>query len=316
MRESWIDYAKCILIYLMIVAHSGRIPSSIDTLVCGFHMPAFFMISGYLTHFNAQGFRTMLFSSTKRLLIPAFFFTGVCYVPWCIQQLRSGLQFSLQEFLFKPLLGLFIYDRDIATPICGVIWFVIVLFICRIIMYCLKDVKIGYVLFGLGVLSLWISFIQVGDFSYLYYLERTAVSLPFLYVGHLLKITPPGSSITNNRLLIGIGLLFYIVFALLNGRCGIHSFTFGHGLLTFYMVAVLGSISFFYLLRQICHRPNKLIIYISKNTLTVLCLHRLFLPYTGFMPEGFSQSLLVLFLLLPFIYVLNRFVPTLIGNKK
>lgn len=47
-RIHWIDWSKCILIYLVVVAHYGQISPFVDNLICAFHMPAFFMISGYL----------------------------------------------------------------------------------------------------------------------------------------------------------------------------------------------------------------------------------------------------------------------------
>lgn len=51
-RSIWIDYCKILLIYLVIVAHSNQIPRIADILICSFHMPAFFMISGYLYKSN------------------------------------------------------------------------------------------------------------------------------------------------------------------------------------------------------------------------------------------------------------------------
>ena len=47
MRLSWIDYAKVICIYLMVVCHAG-LKGMGDNLIYQFHIPAFFIISGYL----------------------------------------------------------------------------------------------------------------------------------------------------------------------------------------------------------------------------------------------------------------------------
>ena len=57
-----------------------------------------------------------------------------------------------------------------------------------------------------------------------------------------------------------------------------------------------------------------IVTYISKNTLTILCLHRLVLGYTGFIKEGFTHALLAILILLPVIFVFNRYIPVLIGN--
>ena len=47
-RIKWIDYSKAGLIYLVVLAHYGHINTNVENLICAFHMPAFFFISGYL----------------------------------------------------------------------------------------------------------------------------------------------------------------------------------------------------------------------------------------------------------------------------
>lgn len=45
----WLDLAKCIGIYLMIVAHGPLLVNThARTIIYSFHMPLFFIISGYL----------------------------------------------------------------------------------------------------------------------------------------------------------------------------------------------------------------------------------------------------------------------------
>jgi fucose 4-O-acetylase-like acetyltransferase len=46
-RISWIDWAKTILIFLMVSAHCNIHPYP-QQFIHAFHMPAFFLISGYL----------------------------------------------------------------------------------------------------------------------------------------------------------------------------------------------------------------------------------------------------------------------------
>ena len=46
-RFHWIDWAKVILIYLMVVGHCFPIKWQYN-LIYAFHMPAFFFISGFL----------------------------------------------------------------------------------------------------------------------------------------------------------------------------------------------------------------------------------------------------------------------------
>lgn len=46
-RLIWLDWGKAFLIYLMIVGHSAPDKVS-DTIICSFHMCAFFFLSGVL----------------------------------------------------------------------------------------------------------------------------------------------------------------------------------------------------------------------------------------------------------------------------
>ena len=50
-RIVWIDWAKVILIYLMVVGHA--LPCKWENqVIYAFHMPAFFIISGFLLKLN------------------------------------------------------------------------------------------------------------------------------------------------------------------------------------------------------------------------------------------------------------------------
>lgn len=131
-RIHWIDWSKCLLIYLVVLAHYGGIPTLVDNFICAFHMPAFFMISGYL-HRPAP-FKTSLVKNFKRLIIPALLFSILCWgFTSCIMLLKH-VPFTMDEYVYKPLLGIIRYDRPNVTPPCGVIWFLQVLFLGKILL--------------------------------------------------------------------------------------------------------------------------------------------------------------------------------------
>lgn len=47
-RENWIDWAKSIGIMLVIMGHYGMGDKIYGTFIYAFHMPLFFIVSGYL----------------------------------------------------------------------------------------------------------------------------------------------------------------------------------------------------------------------------------------------------------------------------
>ena len=69
-RDVWVDWAKAILIWLMVVGHAGCDGISRD-FIYAFHMPAFFIISGYLYKPHP------LMKAIKSFGVPILFFSMV-----------------------------------------------------------------------------------------------------------------------------------------------------------------------------------------------------------------------------------------------
>lgn len=76
-RLEWIDITKGFAIILMVFGHSS-IPKSISNYIWSFHMPLFFIISGFL--YNASKYKSPLSLSKKdiiHLLYPIFFLASL-----------------------------------------------------------------------------------------------------------------------------------------------------------------------------------------------------------------------------------------------
>ena len=56
-RQNWIDWSKSIGIYLVVLGHCSFFNKDIEGFIYTFHMPLFFMISGYLYKGNHSIFR-------------------------------------------------------------------------------------------------------------------------------------------------------------------------------------------------------------------------------------------------------------------
>ena len=65
--ELWVDVSKTILIFVMVVGHCNP-HLWVRTLIYGCHMPAFFIISGYL--YKSHDWK----KTTKSFFIPIVFF--------------------------------------------------------------------------------------------------------------------------------------------------------------------------------------------------------------------------------------------------
>ena len=122
-RIDFIDIYKGIGIFLMILGHIN-LTSKIDYFIGAFHMPMFFLISGFL--FKGEN-NVNLYQYIKKkfnnLIIPYFSFGLFYYIIYAI--------INLPKFSFQPLLQLVTDNTN--YPIGGAIWFLTALFICDII---------------------------------------------------------------------------------------------------------------------------------------------------------------------------------------
>lgn len=79
-RVYWCDIAKSIGIFLMVCGHTS-IPSIISNWIYSFHMPLFFIISGFFFSKKGEGMLApYIIRKVKSLLVPYFKYSIVVYV--------------------------------------------------------------------------------------------------------------------------------------------------------------------------------------------------------------------------------------------
>lgn len=125
-REAWIDTAKGIAILCVVIGHSD-LNSEIINIIFWFHMPAFFIIAGYL--FRPE--KNYLQDRAYRLLIPY-----LCF---------SILVFILNIVIGNPpsYIALIVGGRalDDYYPLFAPFWFITCLFVTQVIFYNLLRFK-------------------------------------------------------------------------------------------------------------------------------------------------------------------------------
>lgn len=316
-RINWIDYSKVILIILVVLAHCPFVPNVLDALICGFHMPAFFIISGYLHRCQPDSYNCIK-KNSKRLIIPALLFSFLCYVFWLLKFLVNN-DYSVKECVLKPILGLFIYDREVATPICGVIWFLVVLFFCFLLLDCTMHFfkRSGVIILALVFVIITTLFAVSGykDFQYGYYLQRTIISFPYVALGFLCH----EYNLLRNRkynLIIACGLtIVYFLLATYNGHVGIHSYTFGKSVFVYWIASIIGSLALFHWTWMMKKTPMW-IVKISSGTIVILCLHRLLISLlVHIWGNPYFITAVIIVLLYPLITVFNNYMPWFIGRS-
>ena len=268
-RENWIDWSKTILIWLMVLGHAGLngIPRE---FVYAFHMPAFFIISGYLYKPHSW-LRTL-----KGFGLPIIFFSAInlCYVI-----LRSELK------------GESILDGDLILRItppywrCNYgeyislfrgVWFVVVLFWMRLL---LGDIPVfsfvrkhvhWFILILVAYMSLEFLFDSHTKNLQNYYAYKVLGCLPFMMIGMILK-EHRRHLLSVSKYVLAMLLVAFVLIVLFNGATEIWAYHFGKHYLLFFLAAIAASLVLFNLCKT--WRPNRIVETFSRGTLLILGLH-------------------------------------------
>ena len=192
-RIAWIDFAKGLAMILVVFGHV-ILPSLLQNFIYVFHMPFFFVMSGFLLNFekwggvgNYKAFATKLF---KRLLVPYYLANFLCYPFFVVKENYFG-HMSWVITYNSPVdtfLGIFI-GRSIMLPL-GVLWFLPCLLVAEIIFIRLwnRFVKISAELFALVIVLTVCAGFTLSRFGYLPLGVNVAlISQIFLLAGVLIR---------------------------------------------------------------------------------------------------------------------------------
>lgn len=127
-RIQWIDIAKGISIFLVIIGHTAPFGILERNIIFSFHMPLFFILSGY--HFKiAQNWdeaRERFWKNVRHLLLPLFLL-------WCLNLLLpmfQGKEIFTTEIIKRNITALF-WSSGVTFkghPGLGMLWFMVSMF--------------------------------------------------------------------------------------------------------------------------------------------------------------------------------------------
>lgn len=123
-RERWLDIAKGIAIIAVVFGHSGE--KLFSHYLFWFHMPLFFLVSGYLFKSVKGDIKSWSFNKSKKLLIPYFSF-GILILLISFILITPNVMNSV-----KQAAGL-VYGGRALKGIFGPFWFITCLLLTQII---------------------------------------------------------------------------------------------------------------------------------------------------------------------------------------
>lgn len=83
-RLNWLDIAKGIAILLMVLGHTS-IPSVLSNFIWAFHMPLFFIASGWTTNWQKTDFKDFTKRKIRTLLVPFLIYSLVVLIIYILQ---------------------------------------------------------------------------------------------------------------------------------------------------------------------------------------------------------------------------------------
>lgn len=246
-REIWADYVKFIAIYLMVLCHFNLNSESGRQFIWIFHMPVFFLISGYFD--KGINFSYGLVKKNFKTLIIPYFFFSVCNLTicWVSPYLHPEIYHNgtIIQSLGKAVIGMFLMD-DVVRPYafmpCLAAWFLAALFEIRIlfsiIILCWRKNKVAI----LPIIILVI----VSVYWHFPFFSVDSAGLGFLFyvIGYLCKRYSLFDYIKGvQALLLSVLLFVYLYFiGMKNGIINIDGGEWGNSIVMFYINGFIGSL--------------------------------------------------------------------------
>jgi acyltransferase len=323
-RVQWVDTAKALAIIFVVMGHMGY-SEEVRTLIYGFHMPLFFMLSGMFVS-TKDNFHQFLLKKMKTLLVPYLCFNVIFLLFDCVIALVSNHDVSI----IKPMVGIMGGVR-FGYECLGKFWFLPCLFFADLLMY--GVLKLHNVCKIVTLIILFTFWGIVYDFTFTsvlpYSIDMALISLSFLFIGkmYFAKFKAGLSTIWIVLLLVIYLIFTYLNYSYMGGRrVDMYESELGN-YAYFYTAAITGSLAIIALTQKV--KSNKLLQFLGRNTLVIYGLHMIvgvILSYAvAFLFAGsFTEfqtcmvatlkTVVTLILMIPSCLIVNRYFPWMLGK--
>lgn len=275
-RDQSLDILRGMGIFLMVFDHVGW-GTAVHTYIQSFHMPLFFIVSGYL--WKNEKLSILAKKRFKTLLIPYFIFAFAYLFLQLIPVLNIGNTHlnSVQAVLLFPT------DID-NMPIAPALWFLPCMFWTSIV-YSLMS-RLNYkmkVVCVVGITTLGMIFSSLSDFMLPFTIEPLTVALGFMLVGEFIKRNQDKLiGWLDKSWLIFILLIVEAILAILNRSVDMRSARY-HNCVLFIVNSIVGTMAFLGIARKIRAMSAKILwgvqwlSFLSQDAMGFICMNQLFI---------------------------------------
>lgn len=341
MRDRLIDTAKGFGIILVVFGHINT-SGVINELISNFHMPLFFFLSGAVLIYSKSN-SINIKKKIKALLFPYWFFSLFFFVYWWfieskyivpvpIGPIYSGflgnLPFVIQYFINILTAWAIGWSMGYDAPL----WFLPTMFIAVVSYIIIRKVLGKYSIICCAICAS-VFFIGGDKIPVMPCGFDIAMRvLPLFWMGEKTYVNLRDMSIIRSAILAVIAfVLYYIIIHFYHPGLSMIGRSFGVWW-QFYLMSFLGITSFILLCKILLIPSFNIVEWLGKSSIIILSVHlpmiHLFLWYllpkiTIYNFDIVSQSLwmslvatiFITLVVLPFIYIINRYLPFIIGRK-
>lgn len=324
-RINWIDQARGFAILMVVYGHNFPV---LEKYIYTFHVPLFFCVAGFF-HSKKNTFGDVK-TRLKQLIIPYFIWSILLYFAWFFVTRFYGESAQISLSPLKNLFGVFYAQGGREYMDWGIpLWFLPCLFLVFFMFYLIQKIALKYFRIVALFLLICSGFLmsQYTDYKYFWSFDVALVALCFYATGYFFK---------NNILNLNKKETFYLLFVALGIHVGLYSFNikvdmyrsiYGHQFV-FITSGIFGSL--FWLMFFKLVPIFNVFSYFGKNTIIILGTHFRVLTFIkliiillgGGMLFDFTEmekigiTVMQLILIVPIIYIINKYLPLLNGKLK
>ncbi|MEA9755484.1 acyltransferase family protein [Xanthomonas campestris pv. raphani] len=333
-RDPRIDATKAIAILLVVFCHAKGVPHGMTLFAYSFHVPLFFLVSGWLAAGYASRTTSLLQTITKQargLLVPYVVFYLLGYVYWLLTRNigEKAARWGSHPW-WEPIVSMFTGvgpDLYVQPPL----WFLPVMLVTVIGYVLLRRWMPPLVIAAVAVVLawFWMNWFPLQHMRLFWGLDVLPVSLCFYALGALLIHVSPylPTSLPGSALVTVVLAALVAWLAGVNGRIDVNMLEFGRQHAVLLLSAVAGSLMVICAARLV--QEWAWLQWIGRNTLLILCTHMLvFFVLSGVaaLAGGFGGArpglgwaifvtLFALVASVPLRWFLMRFAPWTLGAR-
>lgn len=338
-RILWIDYAKSITIFFVIIIHT-HCDAELTKALKAFVMPLFFLISGYLFSYdNNPKTSTFLKKRARQLLVPYLWINIIAYVAWITVLRHYGSDATSQIEWHSPLIGILTGTGPMLVHDIP-LWSLVSFFIVEIVYYPIgKIIKRPWIVAAVFFAVLYILTYMLEDNVGMlpYAIGPSIAGVAFYSLGRQCRISASGAKTDrkdNLACLSGCLVLSTIIYLFaFNDNEEISFYVIHYGNMPLFIIAALSGAAMTVCVSKLLSYvfgECKFIRFVSSGTLIICGFHLLALAFikgialfilkinpdslTDGIASGMLSSAAAFAITLPIVYIVRKYFKFLVDK--